>query len=321
MALGSGVAAAPADAAPASPVEALAQAAAADAPELIDLGLRRLIPTAASRSHLVGDLRSHLAFPSKFLGNQRTLTVYLPPGYRENLARRYPVLYMHDGQNLFDPATAFNGVSWEANDTAERLILTRRLKPLIIVGVHNTPDRIAEYTLHEDPKLQGGKGALYARFLLEEVKPFIDQTYRTEPGRESTAIAGSSLGGMITLAMARDHTDRFSMCGAISPSLWWARGALLKELEGGPRWMRRMRFWVDMGTKEGVASGAVPPGILRTRKLIQQFDAAGLLPGAHYYYWEVAGGEHTESHWAARFDKILLYFFGRKLGTKRTAPR
>lgn len=294
------------------PVEALAQAAASDAPELIDLGIRR--PAPAARSSLVGDLRYHLAFPSRHLENQRTLVVYLPPGYRTNLAQRYPVLYMHDGQNLFDPATAFQGVCWEANDTAERLILTRRLHPLIIVGIYNTPDRIAEYTVHVDPKLQGGKGKLYARFLFEEVKPFIDRTYRTLPDRKTTAVAGSSLGGVVTLAMARDHADQFSMVGAISPSLWWARGQLLHELQGGPRWMRRMKFWVDMGTKEGVTkSDHLPPGILRTRKLVQVFDAAGLVPGHHYYYWEVAGGEHTESHWAARFDKILLYFFGRKV--------
>src|SRR5262245_65630856 len=106
----------------ATPLEALATAAADDAPELIELGLRSAVPavpTQPIRSPLVGDIRTHLAFPSKKLGNARTLSVYLPPGYRDNPERRYPVLYMHDGQNLFDPASAYNGVCWEANDTAD----------------------------------------------------------------------------------------------------------------------------------------------------------------------------------------------------------
>jgi predicted alpha/beta superfamily hydrolase len=296
----------------AAPEQAGAEVAS-EAPELVNLGTRRLGgPPRAVRVPLVGDLRYHLAFPSRHLGNERTLIVYLPPGYRGAPAQRYPVLYMHDGQNLFDPATAYQGVCWEANDTAERLILTRRLRPLIIVGIYNTPDRVAEYTHSVDDKQQGGKGRLYGRFLFEEVKPFIDQAYRTKPDRRHTAVAGASLGGKLTLALAREHHEQFALCGAISPSLWWARGQLLKELAGGRRWMRRMRFWVDMGTREGVAKGEIPPAILRTRKLIQQFDAAGLLPGLHYYYWEVAGGEHSEAHWAARFDKFLLYFFGRR---------
>lgn len=299
-----------------SGIEALARAEA-EASQIIDLGVRRLGgPPHPTRAPLVGDIRYHLAFPSKHLENERTLIVYLPPGYRGSLAHHYPVLYMQDGQNLFDPSTSFQSVSWEANDTAERLILTRRIRPLIIVGIYNTPERIAEYTVHVDDKLQGGKGRQYGQFLFEEVKPFIDKTYRTKPDRRHTAVAGASLGGKLTLALAREHHDKFALCGALSPSLWWARGKLLKEFEGGPRWMRRMRFWVDMGTKEGVSKTEIPQAILRTRKLIQQFDAAGLLPGHHYYYWEVTGGEHSEAHWAARFDKFLLYFFGRRKGKR-----
>ncbi len=258
-----------------------------------------------------GQLRRHDDFPSRFLDNTRSLAVYLPPGYDADLGRRYPVLYLHDGQNLFDPAEAAFGVAWDAAATAERLIRTGRLEPIVLVGVYNTADRVDEYTPHYDRREKaGGKGGPYGRFVLDEVKPFIDAEYRTLPGREHTGVVGSSLGGLVSLAMAREHRDRFTMCGALSPSLWWGREGLLNELERDHGWMRGTRFWVDMGTREGGRSRGLPRGIVQARRLLGLFDAAGLVPGRHYYYWEVVGGEHNEAAWAARFDKVLLYFFG-----------
>jgi predicted alpha/beta superfamily hydrolase len=259
-----------------------------------------------------GRLVVHADFPSAHLGNRRALTVYLPPGYDEQESRRYPVVYMHDGQNLFDPARAAFGVAWEADDTAERLINAGRIPPLLIVGIDNAPLRVDEYTYHRDPRERaGGRGAPYARFVLDEVKPFIDATYRTLPDRRQTAVVGSSLGGLISLSMARGRHERFALCGALSPSLWWAGGRVLDEYEEGDGWMRRMRFWIDMGTREGSRRGHVTPAVRRTRRLADCLDAAGLVPGRDYYYREVAGGEHNEAAWAARFDKVLLYFFGR----------
>lgn len=170
-----------------------------------------------------------------------------------------------------------------------------------------------EYAYHRDEEEQtGGRGPLYARFVLEEVKPFIDGRYRTRPDRRHTAVAGSSMGGLVSLSMAREHSERFALCGVVSPSLWWADGAALQEIEDGdPAWMRRMRFWLDMGTREDGARGHVTPSIRSTRRLVACFDAAGLNPGRDYLYWEVAGGEHNEAAWGGRFDKMLLYFFGR----------
>jgi predicted alpha/beta superfamily hydrolase len=261
-------------------------------------------------------LRYHHAFPSTHLGNERSLVVWVPPDYDLAPERRHPVLYLHDGQNVFDPATAAFGVAWEAGRIAERLIQQRRIPPLLMVGIYNTPDRIDEYTYAFDRAHKGGgKGRHYGRFVLDEVKPFIDRTYRTLPGRDHTGVAGSSLGGLITLTMAREHHARFRHCGVLSPALWWAKAQILRDVaEGDTAWMRSMRFWVDMGTREGNRRGPITGEIARTRALIQTFDGAGLLPGAHYYYSEVAGGEHNEAHWAARFDKVLLYFFGQVPG-------
>ena len=240
------------------------------------------------------------------------MTVYLPPGYDAEPRRRYPVLYLHDGQNLFDPARAAFGVAWDADATAERLIRARRIPPLLLVGIDNTPERLDEYAYYPDShERTGGRGRLYARFVLKEVKTFIDGHYRTLPDRRHTAVAGSSMGGLISLSMAHEHHERFSLCGAVSPSLWWGDGRVLGDYETDGGWMRRMRFWLDMGTREGFGRGHVTPTIRRARQLVGGFDAAGLIPGRDYLYWEVAGGEHNEAAWAARFDKLLLYFFGR----------
>jgi predicted alpha/beta superfamily hydrolase len=260
----------------------------------------------------LGERHRHHEFPSAFLDNCRTITVALPPGY-EHLHERCPVLYMHDGQNLFDDTEAAFGVSWNAAATAARLVHAGRIPPLILVGVANTPERHEEYTTRRDGREKaGGRGNLYARFVLEEVKPFIDANYRTKPGREHTGVMGSSLGGLVSLTMAQSHHDHFALCGAVSPSLWWAGGRVLDNLAGGDSaWLRGMRFWVDMGTKESGQRGHLTPPIERTRRLIDAFDAAGLSPGRDYYYTEIAGGEHNEAAWAARFDKMLLYLFAR----------
>jgi predicted alpha/beta superfamily hydrolase len=259
-----------------------------------------------------GELRYHRDFPSRALGNRRNLTVYLPPGYDPDRGRRCPVLYLHDGQNLFDAARSPSGVSWDAHVTAERLILSRRIPPVILVGIDNTPDRLDEYTPCPDRgEGAGGRGGLYGRFLADEVKPFIDRRYRTRPGRAHTGVAGSSLGGLVSLTIVREHPGRFGLCGLLSPSLWWARARVLRELGRDPGWLRGVRFWVDAGTREGGRGSGFPRGVTHVRRLVRHFDAAGLVRGRDYACEEVAGGEHNEAAWAARFDRVLLFFFGR----------
>jgi predicted alpha/beta superfamily hydrolase len=269
----------------------------------------------------------HHDFASAWLGNARTVTVALPPGYHTHESARYPVFYLHDGQNLFEPHEAAFGTCWDADRTAARLIAAHRLRPVILVGVANTPDRMSEYAVHYDPHEQaGGKGRLYARFVLDEVKPFVDQRYRTLPDRAHTAVGGSSMGGLVSLTMAHEHSDRIGLCAALSPSLWWKQAQVLSDLGADRSWLRRTRFWLDMGTREGSVRGRghVTPSIERTRRLAALFDDAGLLPGRDYYYQEVAGGEHNEAAWAARFDKVLLFFFGKRdtpLADEWTAER
>jgi len=260
-----------------------------------------------------GRLTFHLDFASAFLEHRRTLAVYLPPGYYDQEDRHYPVVYFHDGQNIFDPATAAFGVAWQADLSAERQFRRGTLPPLLMVGVYNTPARHDEYTMHVDgQRKEGGRGHLYGRFLFEEVKPFIDKHYRTQRGRETTAVIGSSLGGLCSLGLARLHHRSFGCCGILSPSLWWCGGQILNDIEERDlSWLRTMRFWLDMGTRETHLKRPLHPGIQRLRYLRGLFDVAGLAPGHHYEYQEIIDGEHNEASWASRIDRVLLYFFGR----------
>lgn len=259
---------------------------------------------------ITGDLRVHDGFHSNVLRNDRRLLVWLPPGYNSSAARGYPVLYMHDGQNLFDARTAFGGVEWNADETADRLIRSRRIRALIIVGVENNSDRIEEYTPTADAEYGGGRAADYVTFLVDEVKPFIDRTYRTDPRRETTGIAGSSLGGLVSLYACQTRTDVFSLCGAVSPSLWWDDRRLLGGFASAPdpAFMRRVRWWIDIGTAEGDDPDVQ---VQNVRDLASVFRAAGLRDGREFQEWEAPGAQHNERAWSQRLDRVLRFLFPR----------
>src|SRR5713101_7709727 len=155
---------------------------------------------------LTGIIKRHRSFRSKIFGNRRDVVVYLPRGYSRFSRKRHPVLYLQDGQNVFDAATSFAGVEWGVDETAQRLIRQNLIEPLIIVAIANTgEDRIHEYAPTpariDPPKRKRSKGLLhsYGRFLIEELKRFIDRKYRTKREAEFTGLGSSSLGGLATL--------------------------------------------------------------------------------------------------------------------------
>ena len=250
-----------------------------------------------------GQLRKHDNFRSRFLRNQRDLIVYLPPGYDEQQGRRFPVLYLHDGQNLFDGATAFNGQDWHIGQTADYAISAGLVEPLIIVGIYNTGKaRIREYTPTKVPKFGGGRADRYAKFLIEEVKPFVDRDYRTQSEPWRTGIGGSSLGGLVSIYVGLKFSNIFGKIAALSPSVWWNQRIILRFASAAPV-EPRPRIWLDIGTREGPR---IVDDVEKFRDVLLQ---KGWQPDRDLHYERVEGAEHNEAAWAARVGPFLQFLF------------
>jgi len=230
----------------------------------------------------------------------RKMTVYLPPGY-ERGAARYPVLYMQDGQNLFEPERAFiPGQHWRLAETADDAISERTAQPMIIVGIdHAGPARIEEYTPTHDPSRDVGGGAgEYADLLIDELKPLIDSRYRTIPS--DTGLGGSSLGGLVALYIGLTRPDVFSKLAVLSPSVWWNNRAILQELDRfkGPR----PRMWVDVGGREGKDT------LRDARTLRDRLQEKGWTR-QDFAYLEDPRGDHSERAWSRRVRKALEFLY------------
>lgn len=260
------------------------------------------------RAQLENRLRLHPEFASRFLSTRRDLLVYLPPGYDPSGAR-HPVLYLQDGQNLFDPETAFGGQDWRADATADAMISSGEIEPIIIVGIYHTGSRrVSEYTPTRDPVLRkGGKADRYAQMLAREIKPFIDHEYRTKKGCQHTAVGGSSLGALAALTAALQFPRVFGQTALLSPSVWWDGRSIVATVNRY-RSRSRPRIWLDVGTSEGQA----PRIVLRdARTLRDALVDNGWRPGSSLEYCEIDGAGHNEAAWAARFDRVLAFLFGK----------
>lgn len=240
-------------------------------------------------------------FTSGILGNAREVTVYLPAGYDEREDRRYPVLYMQDGQNLFDATRAYvPGQHWRLQEAADAAIGERTASPMIIVGIdHAGPGRVDEYTPAVDPSHGGGGRANdYARMLIEELKPMIDVRFRTLKDGENTAVGGSSLGGLVSLYLLLKQPQVFRRGAVMSPSVWWHDRVILRELDAydGPP----PRVWLDVGGREGEEA------LVDARELRDRFATKGW-SGVRYY--EDHRGDHSERAWARRVRQALEFLF------------
>src|SRR5580658_10334179 len=187
---------------------------------------------------------------SRIFGNTRLLRVWLPPDYDGWGDTRYPVLYLNDGQNLFEPATAFAGVHWQVGETVTRLIAEEKIRPLIIVGIDNTKNRASEYIPYnsKDPKVPNAKGSCYPDFLQREVMPLIEERYAVLTGPENTGLGGSSLGGLITLYTQLAASGVFGRLLIESPSLFVANGKILRQSARVRNWPQRV--YLGVGTQE-----------------------------------------------------------------------
>lgn len=243
------------------------------------------------------------SFASDNLTPRRDLWIYLPPGYDSAPERRYPVLYMHDGQNLFDGSLAAFGVAWEVDAAADAGILAGLVEPLIIVGIESTEDRMSEYTPVVDDDYGGGNAAAYGRFLVEELKPYIDAQYRTRVGPDDTGLAGSSLGGLVSLYLGLEYPGVFRRLGVVSPSVWWADKDIVGRVSAlGAK--LPLFIWLDIGTAEG--SGTA---VGNTRQLRDALVSRGWGLDVDLVYREYNGAQHNEGSWAERFPEILRALF------------
>jgi predicted alpha/beta superfamily hydrolase len=250
-------------------------------------------------------LRLHRAFNSRFLPDDRDIIVYLPPGYEQHRERTYPVLYMHDGQNLFNPETAFAGRTWQVRETADAAIEAREVEPLIVVGIYNTCDRrLAEYTHERDWQRGGGEAAKYGRLITEELMPWIAAHYRVRTDRESTGMGGSSLGGLVTLYLGLRHAHHFGRLAVLSPSVWWNHKSILGYLnERAPEIWERPRLWLDVGEQEGRRT------VQDVELLARRLKANGWEPGETLHVERIPQGTHDEASWAARVRPMLKFLF------------
>jgi predicted alpha/beta superfamily hydrolase len=233
----------------------------------------------------------------------------LPAGYGRFSRKRYPVLYLQDGQNVFDAATSFSYVEWGVDETAQRLIRQNLLEPMIIVAIANMgDDRVHEYaptrglidSSAKRKKRSKGLAREYGRFLIEELKPYIDRKYRTKREPEFTGLGGSSLGGLLTLSLGIWFSNVFTRLLVMSPSVWWDNQVIVKMVEELDRKLP-LKIWLDSGTAE--------PGWENTRKLLDALVEKGWKLFDDLQYHEIEGGDHSEAAWATRVDPALRFLF------------
>lgn len=243
-----------------------------------------------------GIVRVAPALHSPQLGNQRDLLVYLPPSYHQS-QQRYPVIYMHDGQNLFDRATSFAG-EWQVDETMQAL--SWEGVEAIVVGIPNLgANRCDECSPYCTDRHGGGQGDAYLAFVVETVKPLIDHEFRTLDGQAYTTVAGSSMGGLSSLYAFFRYPEVFGAVGALSPALWFADRAIFETAEAAP--FGRGKIYLDAGT------GETPAMTRDARAMRDLLVRKGYRLGDDLLYVEDHGSPHHETAWARRLPDALRF--------------
>jgi len=250
-------------------------------------------------------------FYSKELNNSRNIRIYLPKSYDKSYEKRYPVLYMHDGQNLFNGSDNTWIASWNMDRTVDKLVAEYKMPEIIVVGIDNNEDRGNEYChfnpqrkylgrmgSFENQREKNPKGLLYEKFIIESVKPYIDICFRTLSDRNNTGLMGSSLGGLVTYFIGMHHPDVFGKLGILSPAFHWL------DLEQRPEIPTdSLKVWMDVGEGEGYY-------VENSRKILDNLIDMGMKPMTEIAYYQVPMALHSESYWAERIHCPLLYLFG-----------
>ncbi|MBE2268217.1 MAG: alpha/beta hydrolase [Anaerolinea sp.] len=241
-----------------------------------------------------GRLRVMRGVHSPQLDVARDVIVYLPPSYHDS-DKRYPVVYMQDGQNLFDAGTAFAGQEWHVDETME-MLATEGIEAIIVGVYHGGEQRIAEY--NPFPHVWRGRGQLYLDFLTQTIKPLIDRDFRTKPDRANTGILGSSMGGLISMYAYFHRSETFGFAGVMSPSFWIGSGAIYANIQDIP--FIEGKIYLDNGTRETSA-----------RRMNALLIKKGYTPCGNLLYVVEQDAEHTESAWARRMPDALRFLIPR----------
>jgi predicted alpha/beta superfamily hydrolase len=242
------------------------------------------------------------------LGSEREIFVYLPPDYEDGEGL-YPVLYMQDGQNIFEPSPA----GWGLEETADQLLEDEDIEPFIIVGIANSSWRDSEYTpVHDDEEEVGGWADEYLDFIVDELIPFMDENYSVSKLRENTGIGGSSLGGLLAFYAVMSRPQTFALGAILSPSLWWGERAVLDFAASWDDDPEYFRLWIDMGLweqDEEEEEAGEPHPILDTDELCEILVEKGFVPGDNLSYVNDENGAHDEASWGSRMAEVLTFLY------------
>ena len=265
---------------------------------------------------VVGNVKVLANLQSPELGNSRDILVYLPPTY-ETGSQKYPVLYTHDGQNLFDETTSFSG-EWHVDETMEEL--SQEGIEAIIVGIPNAgAERMDEYSPFLDEKYGGGRGDDYLAFIIQTLKPIIETDFRVKIGPQNTGLLGSSMGGFISLYGFFRHPEIFGLAGIMSPSIWFANGAIFRFMAQTP--FVGGRIYMDVGTRE-LGSGRKISNVLKSRRyyatvrrMHRLLVKKGYRPHRDLLYIEEKWAHHEEIAWARRLPPAIRFLLDRPSGS------
>jgi predicted alpha/beta superfamily hydrolase len=250
------------------------------------------------KGQITGKVKYHKNFKGKGL-LPRDIVIWLPPSYENEKHKRYPVLYAHDGQNLFDPSVSSFGVDWQLDETADSLIKQKKINEIIIVGIYNTSARKKEY-------YTGDTGETYMRFVVKELKPFIDKTYRTLKDPGNTASIGSSAGGLVSFMLAWEYNNVFSKAACISPAFFIGKLDYITPVLNYKGKRKDIKIYLDCG---GVGLDSLL--LAGAKKMLSALNERGYKKGKDYLWFYDKAGEHNEPNWARRLWRPLTFFYGR----------
>lgn len=260
-----------------------------------------LVKSPENIEEIIGNHEIMHEFYSVNLKNERDIIIWFPPSYEES-NNHYSVLYAQDGQNLFSPSTAFIGKDWQVDETASRLIRQNKIEEFIVVGIYNTPDRLEEYNLFTP------KGKKYANFILRELKSYIDEHYRTKPGRSNTYVMGSSLGGLYSFQLVWNYPNVFSKAACLSSSFWVDDRKIFDEVKNDKTPLKDIYLYIDCGDEEKEL-------IDDSKEMMELLEGMGYAKNINLFTHIEKGGKHTEEDWADRLHIPFTKLFPRKNDT------